>query len=97
MAGGFLEQSKLSEDLASQRNFFRAREIARRMLDFRFSILDWRTPGESYALVTRDQRSVNESFRRLLAGGRSVVLKMTIASSVIPSKARNSSFLTTVH
>ena len=28
-------------------------------------ILDWRTPGESYALVTRDQRSVNESFRAL--------------------------------
>jgi hypothetical protein len=40
MAGGFLEQSKLSEDLASQRDFFRKREIARRILDFRFSILD---------------------------------------------------------
>jgi hypothetical protein len=44
MAGGFLEQSKLSEDLASQRDFFRKREIARRILDFRFLILDWRTP-----------------------------------------------------
>src|SRR6476646_5672755 len=65
MALGFLEQSKLSEDLARQRNFFRKRQIARRILDFRFSILDWRTPGESYALVTRDQRSVNESFRRV--------------------------------
>jgi hypothetical protein len=35
-----------------------------RYFDFaqhRFSIWDWRTPGESYALVARDQRSVNQS------------------------------------
>jgi hypothetical protein len=49
MAGGFLEQSKLGEDLASQRDFFRKREIGRRILDFRFLILDWLTPGEAIA------------------------------------------------
>jgi hypothetical protein len=61
--GGFLEKTELGENSAGQRDVLGERGIEPGILDFRFWILDCRTPGETNGLLTCSQLWVNELLR----------------------------------